>query len=111
MNNENVRQEVYGQSEIDEMESLRKIAFSRLRDCKTKLPTSMSIDNDHIANQFRAELELRLLETLCPAAGSRPGRKKFSFELPPHLLSIIAAHVIQEAANEPYGLKGNLKLL
>ena len=76
-------------------------------------PTSMSIelDNDHIANQLRAELELRLLETLCPAAGSRPGRKKFSFELPPHLLSIIAAHVIQEAANEPYGLKGNLKLL
>ena len=43
LNNENVRQEVYGQSEIDEMESLRKIAFSRLRDCKTKLPTSIGL--------------------------------------------------------------------
>ena len=70
-------------------------------------PSSMSLelDNDHIAGQLRTELEVRLLETLCPAPGSG-SRRKFIFELPPQLLSIIASHVIQEAANEPYGLKG-----
>ena len=66
---------------------------------------SLELDNDHIAHQLRAELEIRLLETLCPTPGSGI-RRKFSFELPPQLLSIIASHVIQEAANEPYGLKG-----
>ena len=70
---------------------------------------SLELDNDHIAQQLRAELEVRLLETLCPAPGSG-ARRKFSFELPPQLLSIIASHVIQEAANEPYGLKGELSL-
>jgi len=72
-------------------------------------PSSMSLelDNDHIAGQLRTELEVRLLETLCPAPGSG-SRRKFIFELPPQLLSIIASHVIQEAANEPYGLKGCL---
>ena len=77
--------------------------------------SALELDNDHIAHQLRSELEIRLLETLCPvpgasaSEGSGSSRRKYAFELPPQLLAIIAAHVIQEAANEPYGLKGNLK--
>jgi hypothetical protein len=71
---------------------------------------SLELDNDRISNQLRAELEVRLLETLCPVPGSSGPRRKFTFELPPQLLSIIASHVIQEAANEPYGLKGKTDL-
>jgi len=29
-----------------------------------------------------------------------------TLELPPQLLPIIAAHILQEAANEPYGIRG-----
>lgn len=74
--------------------------------------SALELDNDHIAHQLRSELEIRLLETLCPVPGasasevSGSARRKYVFELPPQLLAIIAAHVIQEAANEPYGLKG-----
>ena len=70
---------------------------------------SLELDNDHLTSQLRSELEVRLLETLCPVPGREVSRsrRKLSFELPPQLLSVIAAHVIQEAANEPYGLKGN----
>lgn len=76
--------------------------------------SALELDNDHIAHQLRSELETRLLETLCPAPGasasevSGASRRKYVFELPPQLLAIIASHVIQEAANEPYGLKGCL---
>jgi hypothetical protein len=66
---------------------------------------SIELDNDLIASQLRAELEVRLMETLCPAPGSG-AKVKFCFELPPQLLSIIASHIIQESTNEPYGLKG-----
>lgn len=69
---------------------------------------SLELDNDHINVQLRSELEARLLETLCPTPGtSSPKiRRKVSLEVPPQLLSIIAAHIIQEASCEPYGLKG-----
>jgi hypothetical protein len=76
---------------------------------------SLELDNDKLASQLRTELEVRLLETLCPVPGSSTSsgsgsgrRRKFLFELPPQLLGVIASHVLQEAANEPYGLKGCL---
>ena len=99
-------------SSFGNVSSRRNSDFFSAANFFSDTPSSMSLelDNDRISNQLRAELEVRLLETLCPVPGSSGPRRKFTFELPPQLLSIIASHVIQEAANEPYGLKGKTDL-
>ena len=99
-------------SSFGQESSRRNSDFFSAANFFSDVPSSMSLelDNDRISSQLRAELEVRLLETLCPVPGSSGSRRKFTFELPPQLLSIIASHVIQEAANEPYGLKGKNKI-
>jgi len=57
---------------------------------------------DHISSQLKSEIECRLVESI---EGSRPSNG-YGIEFPEGLLSIIAGHVSQEAAEEPYGIKG-----
>ena len=37
--------------------------------------------------------------------------RKVSLQIPAQLLPILSSHIIQEAANEPYGLKGGSKVV
>ena len=56
----------------------------------------LDTSQDHICSSLRAEFESRLLASL--------GGQAVHF--PDGLLSIMANHVLQEASQEPYGLKG-----
>ncbi len=47
---------------------------------------------------------LHLKETL--SSSEEQFGRKVSLQIPPQLLPILSSHIIQEAANEPYGLKG-----
>ncbi len=60
-------------------------------------PLHLDVSQEHISSSLRAEFEDRLLEAIAHNA-------RFSF--PSGLLEGIAGHVVQEAAAEPYGLKG-----
>ena len=56
----------------------------------------------------RANLEARLLEAVC--GGGCEGGKTANppLEPPASMMSVVASHVLQEAAAEPYGLRGCL---